>query len=83
MLVSTEDLFKVFQGYANVLANAVVYARCFVQEMNKTASVSGGVTDLPLGHNDEDLEPESRRSRRSYSTRSVKSTRSLRSVQPG
>ena len=40
-------------------------------------------TDLPLGHNDEDLEPESRRSRRSYSTRSVKSTRSLRSVQPG
>lgn len=83
LLVSTEDLFKVFQGYANVLANAVVYARCFVQEMNKTASVSGGVTDLPLGHNDEDLEPESRRSRRSYSTRSVKSTRSLRSVQPG
>lgn len=83
LLVSTEDLFKVFQGYANVLANAVVYARCFVQEMNKTASVSGGVTDLPLGHNDEDLDPESRRSRRSYSTRSVKSTRSLRSVQPG
>lgn len=86
LLVSTEDLFKVFQGYANVLANAVVYARCFVQEMNKTAPVSGGVTDLPLGHDEEaeDLSARpGRAARRTFSMRSVRSTRSLRAkVQP-
>lgn len=75
LLLSTEDLFKVFQAYANVLAHAVVYARCFVQEMNKTAPGSGGVTDLPLGHADEDAEQQrgTRSARRTFSTRSVKS----------
>ena len=30
------------------MANTVVYARCFVQELNKTAHVCKQVTDLPL-----------------------------------
>ncbi|CAK9031535.1 unnamed protein product [Durusdinium trenchii] len=39
LLVSTEDLFKVLQGYANALANSVVYARCFVKELNRRAQL--------------------------------------------
>jgi len=30
------------------MANTVVYARCFVQELNKTARLCKQVTDLPL-----------------------------------
>ncbi|CAK9014069.1 Potassium/sodium hyperpolarization-activated cyclic nucleotide-gated channel 3 [Durusdinium trenchii] len=59
LLVSTEDLFKVLQGYANALATTVVYARCFVKELNRRAHLSGQVTDLPLafmkGGSEEDL----------------------------
>eukprot|EP00913_Durusdinium_trenchii_P011577 g10871.t1 len=59
LLVSTEDLFKVLQGYANALANSVVYARCFVKELNRRAQLCGQVTDLPLplmkGGSEEDL----------------------------
>lgn len=62
LLVSTDLLFKVLQGYANCMANTVVYARCFVQELNKTARLCKQVTDLPLAplqHN----EGEKKRSR--------------------
>lgn len=48
LVVSTELLFKVLQGYANCMANTVVYARCFVQELNKTAHLCKQVTDLPM-----------------------------------
>lgn len=48
LLVSTDQLFQVCQDYANVLANTVVYARCFVAELNKSASICREVTDLPL-----------------------------------
>ena len=36
------------QGYANAMANTVVYARCFVQELNKTAQQAKQVNDLPF-----------------------------------
>jgi len=48
LLVSTDQLFQVCQDYANVLANTVVYARCFVAELNKSANLCREVTDLPL-----------------------------------
>eukprot|EP00913_Durusdinium_trenchii_P008015 g7518.t1 len=48
LLVSTCELFKVLEHYANSLANTIVYARCFVEELNKTADLCKQVTDLPL-----------------------------------
>ena len=78
LLVGTEDLFKVLQGYANTLANAVVYARCFVQELNKTSPLNRQVTDLPINDaGDEEDEKPGRRNKRSLS---VKSSRSLHNM---
>lgn len=39
---------QVLEHYANSLANTIVYARCFVEELNKTADLCKQVTDLPL-----------------------------------
>ena len=36
------------QSYANAMADTVVYARCFVQELNKTAQKAKQVNDLPF-----------------------------------
>eukprot|EP00434_Breviolum_minutum_P014915 symbB.v1.2.013148.t1/scaffold925.1/size151535/15 len=48
LMVSTDNLFKVLQGFANCMANTIVYARYFVKELNKTAHLYKHVTDLPL-----------------------------------
>lgn len=48
LLISTEQFFQVCQDYANVMANTVVYARCFVKELNKNSNLSKEVSDLPL-----------------------------------
>ncbi|CAK9092725.1 unnamed protein product [Durusdinium trenchii] len=67
LLVSTCELFKVLEHYANSLANTIVYARCFVEELNKTADLCKQVTDLPLTPLDE----ERRRPHRATSVRSL------------
>lgn len=79
LLVGTEDLFKVLQGYANTLANAVVYARCFVQELNKSSPLNRQVTDLPINDagDEEDEKPAGRRSKRSQSQRSQRSLHNI------
>ncbi|CAK9002366.1 unnamed protein product [Durusdinium trenchii] len=48
LLVSTEQFYFVVRDYANVMANTVVYARCFVKELNNSATLCREVTDLPL-----------------------------------
>lgn len=48
VLVSTEQLFKVLQDYASAFADAILYARCFVKEMNHSSQRQEGLTDLPF-----------------------------------
>lgn len=48
VLVSTDQLFKVLQDYARAFADAILYARCFVKEMNNLSQISEEITDLPF-----------------------------------
>ena len=43
---------QVVQAYANTYATAVVYARCFIQELNKSAELYKDVT-WPLGRGED------------------------------
>lgn len=43
---------EVVQAYANTYATAVVYARCFIQELNKSAELYKDVT-WPLGRGED------------------------------
>ena len=36
---SPKSVLEVCQDYANIMANTVVYARCFVQEMNRNSNL--------------------------------------------
>lgn len=47
LLVIPEELFSVLRHYTEAMSNAIVYARCFLKELN-SVSMSTHVTDLPL-----------------------------------
>ena len=47
LLVIPEELFSVLRHYTEAMASAIVYARCFLKELN-SVSMSTQVTDLPL-----------------------------------
>lgn len=47
LLVIPEELFSVLRHYTEAMSSAIVYARCFLKELN-SVSMSTQVTDLPL-----------------------------------
>lgn len=47
LLVIPEELYSVLRHYTEAMSSAIVYARCFLKELN-SVSMSTQVTDLPL-----------------------------------